>query len=139
MKCPRCNSYVKYRSMQCRKCGLRFRYSEEAESPCKRSTAAILARVGGIVGAHSFYLGYALRGVIRIVLFLGLIGLFIGPQLVNIFRTGMFYVKPDVFTIAGMVFLVANIISYILAIIESMRISSGITNTDSRGFYLRQE
>lgn len=137
MKCPRCNSYVKYRSMQCKKCGLRFRYSDEAESPCKRSTAAILARVGGIVGIHSFYLGYVVRGIIRVVLFLGLCGLFIGPQLINIFRTGMFRVTLDVFTIAGLVFLVANIISYILAIIESMRISGGVTNTDSKGFILR--
>ncbi len=137
MKCPRCNGYVKYRSMQCKKCGLRFRYSEEAESPCKRATAAIMARVGGIVGVHSFYLGYKIRGIIRVVLFLGLCGLFIGPQLASIFGTGMFRVKPDAFTVSGLVLLVANIISYILAVIDSMRISAGIINTDSKGFMLR--
>ncbi len=137
MKCPRCNSYVKYRSMQCKKCGLHFRYSEEAESPCKRATAAIMARVGGIVGVHSFYLGYKLRGIIRVLLFLGLCGLFIGPQAVSIFGTGMFRVTPDAFTVLGLVLLVANIISYILAVVESMRISAGIINTDSKGFMLR--
>lgn len=137
MKCPRCNSYVKYGKMQCKKCGLHFRYSDNAESTCKRSTAAILARVGGVMGLHHFYLGNKIRGVLRMVLFLALCGFFIAPQLINIFRTGQFRVALDVIDIAGLAFLVANIISYILAVIESMRISGGITNTDSKGFMLR--
>ncbi len=137
MRCPRCNSYVKYGNMQCKKCGLHFRYSENAESTRKRSTAAILARVGGMLGLHSLYLGYYIRGIIRVVLFVGLCGLFIGPQLANIFGTGMFRVDFDFVGISGTILLIVNIISYILAVIESMRLSLGIMNTDSRGFMLR--
>ena len=137
MKCPRCNSYVKYGKMQCKKCGLHFRYSDTAESPKKRATAAVLARVGGLFGLHQLYLGYVVRGIIRIVLFVGLVGLFVCPQLAHIFQTGMFRVEFDFIDIAGMVMVILNIISYILAIIESVRISEGIIKTDSNGFYLR--
>ncbi len=89
------------------------------------------------MGLHSFYLGYVVRGIVRTVMFMALCAFFIGPQLINIFKTGMFRVALDFFDIAGMIMLVANIISYVLAIIESMRISCGITNTDSKGFMLR--
>ncbi len=139
MKCPRCNSYVKYGKMQCKKCGLHFRYSEHAESPCKRSTATILARVGGMMGLHHFYLGSIVKGIIRMALFIAFLGLFVCPQLMCICKTGMFRVELDFIEIAGLVFLVVNIISYVLAIIESLRISEGIMTTDSRGFFLRQE
>lgn len=137
MRCPRCNSYVKYGKMQCKKCGLHFRYSENAESTRKRSTAAIFARVGGVFGLHDLYLGYYLLGVIRVVLFVAMCGLFIAPQLVNITQTGMFRIANDFVGIAGAVLLVINIISYVLAVVESMRISMGIKSTDSNGFVLR--
>ncbi len=137
MRCPRCNSYVKYGHMQCKKCGLHFRYSENAESTRKRSTAAMLARVGGVFGLHSIYLGYYALGAVRIVLFVALVGLFLGPQLVSIFQTGMFRVTPDFIGIGGMILAILNIISYVLAVIESMRIAFGIKNTDSHGFMLR--
>ncbi len=137
MKCPRCNSYVKYGKMQCKKCGLHFRYSDNAESPKKRSTAAVLARVGGLFGLHQIYLGYIVHGIVRIALFVGLIGLFVCPQLAHIFQTGMFRVEFDFVDIAGMVMVILNIISYILAVIDSVRISEGIIKTDSKGFYLR--
>ena len=137
MKCPRCNSYVKYGKMQCKKCGLHFRYSDEAKSPKLRSTAAILARVGGVMGLHQFYLGYIVRGIIRMVLFVALCGVFVAPQLAHIFMTGTFRVEYDFVGIAGLVLLVVNIISYILAIIESVRITEGLTTTDSWGFLLR--
>ncbi len=137
MKCPRCNSYVKYGKLQCKKCGLHFRYSENAESNRLRSTASVLARVGGVLGLHSFYLGYVMRGIIRLLLFVAMCGLFIGPQLANIFTTGMFRVEPDFVDIAGAVLLVVNIVSYLLAVVESMRISQGIIRTDSKGFLLR--
>ncbi len=123
--------------MQCKKCGLHFRYSENAESPRKRSTAAILARVGGMLGLHNFYLGQVVRGIIRAALFAAFLGMFIVPQISNIFMTGQFRVAMDFITVGGMIFLVVNIISYILSIIESMRIQCGITNTDSKGFMLR--
>lgn len=137
MRCPRCDSYVKYGHMQCKKCGLHFRYSENAESTRKRSTAAILARVGGVLGLHSMYLGHYVLGAVRIALFVALVGLFLAPQLTTIFQTGMFRITPDFIGIAGMILAVLNIISYVLAVIESMRISMGIKNTDSHGFMLR--
>jgi len=97
----------------------------------------MLARVGGIMGLHHFYLGHFVFGVVRMALFLGLIGFYIGPQLAHIFDTGQFRVMFDFIDIAGLIFLMCNIISYILAIIESMRITGGIVNTDSKGFLLR--
>lgn len=123
--------------MQCKKCGLHFRYSDDAESTRSRSTAAILARVGGMLGLHHFYLGYYVFGAVRLALFLGLCGFFVGPQIVNIFQTGRFRVVMDFTDIAGLIFLTVNIISYILAIIESMRITEGVVKTDSKGFVLR--
>ena len=137
MKCPRCNSYVKYGKMQCKKCGLHFRYSENAESTRKRSTASVLARTGGLLGLHHIYLCFYLRGIIRLVLFIGFCGLFVCPQLATIFKTGMFRVEFDAIDICGLIMLIVNIISYVLAIIESMRITEGIINTDSNGFMLR--
>ncbi len=137
MRCPRCNSYVKYGKMQCKKCGLHFRYSENAESDRLRSTAAILARVGGLLGLHDFYLGYIARGAARLVLFIAMCGLFLGPQLANIFKTGMFRVEFDFVDIAGSILLIINIISYVLALIQSMRLAQGLVNKDSKGFLLR--
>lgn len=137
MKCPRCNAYVRYGKMQCKKCGLHFRYSENAKSPKLRSTAVLFSRVGGLLGLHHFYLGFYLRGAIRIVLFLGLCGLFFAPQLAHIFSTGSFRVEFDFIDIAGMTALIFNIISYILAVIESVRISEGILATDADGLFLR--
>ena len=137
MKCPRCNAYVKYGKMQCKKCGLHFRYSDGAESMRKRSTASILARIGGIMGLHWLYLGHYLRGIIQLILFVGFLGTYIAPQLAHIFATGQFRVVFDAIDIIGMILLVTNIILYVLAIIDSMRISGGIINTDSSGFMLR--
>ena len=122
--------------MQCKKCGLHFRYSDSAESTKKRSTAIILARIGGLLGLHRIYLGYIAYGAVRIALFAGLMGLFVCPQLAHIFQTGMFRVEFDFVDIAGMVMVILNIISYILAVIDSVRISEGIINTDSKGLYL---
>lgn len=137
MRCPRCNSYVKYGKVSCKKCGLRFRYADNAESLRKRSTAAILARVGGVMGLHWFYLGYFVRGIIQALLFVGFICSYVVPQLSNIFSTGQFRVVFDAVDVIGMILLVVNIITYVLSIIDSMRLSGGILNTDSSGLMLR--
>ncbi len=89
------------------------------------------------MGLHQLYLGFFFRGILRMVLFIAMLGFFVGPQLAHICMYGTFRVEYDFVDIIGLILLVVNIISYILAIVESMRITEGIIATDSGGFLLR--
>lgn len=135
MQCPRCENQIEYGVAACPYCDLRFKYNQRApqKSKCKRSTACVLTHLFGVLGIHSFYMGYFLRGIIRLVLFVVFCGFFVSPQLVNIAKYGMFRITFDMFGVFGLLSAVFIFISYCICIVEFVNIVLGKTNADANG------
>lgn len=137
MICPRCDSEIKYGARQCPQCGLNFKYTQPVESKSKRSTAAILAAIFGGMGMHSFYMGFFLRGALRLVVFLLFCGLFVSPQVMNIINTGSIYFALNVTGILGVAALLLYAVSRALSIAEFVHLILGEADSDAKGFKLR--
>lgn len=138
MICPRCDEELEYGTLICTNCGLKFKYNtKENISKCKRSTACILAYIFGALGLHNFYLGYFVKGVIRLTLFILFCGFFVSPQIMMLISTGNFRITYDYYGIFGLVMLGIVVVSYLLCIVEFVNIILGNINTDARGYKLK--
>lgn len=138
MVCPRCECEIGYGVKTCPNCGLSFKYREEnTQSNCKRSTASILCYLLGPLGIHSFYLGYFLRGTIRLVLFLLFCGTFVSPQIMQLVSTGNFRITYDYYGIFGLVMLGVTVVSWVVSMVEFVHLILGDTDRDAKGLKLR--
>lgn len=137
MTCPRCNEEVRYGRTECPHCGLRFKYPERKESRCRRSTACVLSFLFGGIGLHNFYLGFFLKGVIRMALFLAFCGFFLSPQLLHVFNEGRLVITFNAMGIVGLLALAAYLVSYMLAMAEFVYLVLGVRYQDSKGLRLQ--
>ncbi len=137
MICPHCENEIKYGANECPNCGLRFKYrNRSGASGCKRSTATYLALVFGSLGLHHFYLGYFIKGAIRLTLFVAFCGLFVSPLVQSSLSTGAIAYKLNALGICGIVALVVQIISFLIAMKDFVSLVLGDVKTDAKGLTL---
>ena len=75
MICPECKSWIDTATRMCPICGLRVKQvPRPAREGRSRITAALLALILGVAGAHKFYLGNIKTGIIYVLISLTAIG-----------------------------------------------------------------
>lgn len=137
MICPRCDNEIKYGSRECPHCGLHFKYrNRSGASRCKRSTASYLCLAFGALGLHHFYLGYFMRGAVRLALFMAFCGLFISPLMMSIASSGTVSYTVDALGICGLIALAVNAVSYAICLMDFVHLILGDTKTDAKGLTL---
>lgn len=68
MFCSSCGAVIKKEAEICPKCGVRQKDYEEEASPKSRMVAFLLCIFFGLFGAHHFYAGKIMLGIVQILL-----------------------------------------------------------------------
>ena len=95
MICPECKSWIDTAARMCPICGLRVKQvPRPARGGRSRITAALLALILGVAGAHKFYLGSIKMGIIYVLISLTAIGFAITLAL-SIYDAIVLFTMPD--------------------------------------------
>ncbi len=88
--CSSCGSVVKKEAEICTECGVSLEDDAEASGDKDRTAAGLLAILLGGIGAHHFYLGNTVRGVVYILFVWTLI-----PAIVGLIEGIIYLTKSD--------------------------------------------